>query len=62
MDNNTINETTFEKLTAKTIAEYILIGRIPREKLIILPTQQQHLVKTHYNKLNQLLCVQMAPL
>ena len=62
MDISAINKTTFENLTAKTIAEYILIGIIPRKKFNTLSPQQQHLVKIHNNKLNQQLCVQMRPL
>ena len=57
-----INETTLENLTAKIIAEYILIGIIPREKINFLPPPQQTLVKTFFNKLNQQLCIQMRPL
>lgn len=49
-------------MTPKLIAEYILIGKIPRETLKSLSFQQQYLVKTEYNKLNQQLYVQALPL
>ena len=53
---------TLENLTAKTIAEYILVGIIPREKIDYLSTEQQTLVKKEFNNLNRQLCVQMRPL
>jgi hypothetical protein len=62
MNINTPNTETLNNMTPKLIAEYILIGKIPRETLKSLSFQQQYLVKTEYNKLNQQLYVQALPL
>lgn len=62
MNTNTPNTETLNNMTPKLIAEYILIGKFPREMLKSLSFQQQYLVKTEYNKLNQQLYVQALPL